>query len=171
MRETLDRLANPLHLAIAAGAIALLVSAPWLGMYHTLPQPPGAVNLAHVVVGLALLPLALLYVASCTLDGRWRLYYPWLAGDFAGLRADLAGLVRGRRPGSEAGGLFAALEGLLLVALLIVVLTGLFWWLARGGDAAVSWRAAHIAAAHAFAVLLVLHVIAVSLHLVDLVRD
>lgn len=171
MREALDRIANPLHLAIAVASIALVVSSPWLGMVDALPDPAGAANLAHVVVGLALLPLIAVYVAACTLGGRWRLYFPWLGGEWSMLRADVAGLLRGKRPASEGGGLFAAIEGLLLLVLLAVVLSGTLWWLARGGDAAVTWRAAHIAAAHGFVALLVLHVIAVSLHFIDLVRD
>jgi Prokaryotic cytochrome b561 len=171
MRELLDRLANPLHLLIALGATWLIVSSPWIGMYHELPEPPGAINLSHVIIGLALLPLAAVYSAACTVGGRWSLYFPWAAGQFGAVAADVAGIFRGRRPGSEGGGLFAAIEGLLLLALLAVTLSGALWWLTRGTEAAVMWRTVHIATARGLAVLMVLHVVAVSLHLIDLVRD
>jgi hypothetical protein len=171
MRSLLDRLARPLHSLIALAATWLLASSPWLGMIDALPQAPGAIDLAHVVLGLALVPLAALYLAACTAGGRWRLYFPWLAGQFVALRADVAGLVRGQRPGSEGGGLFAIVEGLLLVALLAAVATGTAWLVQSDVDAALAWRAHHIVAARAVAALLVVHIAAVALHLVDLVRD
>jgi len=78
---------------------------------------------------------------------------------------------RGERPGSEGGGLFATLEGLLLLALMAASASGAVWFLAQGGDTAVLWRSVHSNAARGFAVLMLLHVVAVSLHLLDLVRD
>lgn len=171
MRSLLDRLNNPLHLVIALACIWLLASSPWIGMYHALPEAPGFLDLAHVGLGLAMLPLALAYFAACTVGGRWRLYFPWAAGEVAALAADAACLARGRRPGSEGGGLFATIEGLLLVALLAAAISGTVWFLTRGSDLAVAWRSHHIVAARAFGALLLLHVIAVSLHLLDLVRD
>jgi hypothetical protein len=171
MRSLLDRLVNPLHLLIALAATWLLASSPWIAMYHALPEPAGAINLSHVVLGLALLPLGLVYLLACTAGGRWRLYFAWMAAQFEGIAADVSGLFRGQRPGSEGGGLFAAIEGLLLLALIAVAASGAGWFVERGTDAAVAWRAWHISTAHAFAVLMGLHVLAMSLHLVDLVRD
>jgi hypothetical protein len=171
MRSLLDRLNNPLHLLIALACTWLLASSPWIGLYHALPDEPGWLNLSHVVLGLAMLPLGIVYLAACTVGGRWRLYFPWAAGQLGMVSADLAGVLRGERPGSEGGGLFATIEGLLLLALVATALSGTVWFLAGGADAAALWRGHHIIAARAFAVLVGLHVLAVSLHLVDLVRD
>lgn len=171
MRALLDRLANPLHVVIALACSWLVISSPWLGMYHRLPEPPGLVNGSHVVLGLAMLPLGLVYAASCALGGRWRLYFPWLGGQAAAVGRDLTGILRGERPGSEGGGLFAAIEGLLLLAFLAAAASGAAWFLFQGGDTAVLWRGLHSIAARCCAVLLLLHVVAVSLHLLDLVRD
>lgn len=170
MRSLLDRLANPLHQLIALACTWLLLSSPWLGMYAWIPDTPGFVNAVHVVLGLALLPLGLAYLAACTVGGRWQLYYPWVAGRLGDTARDLAGLLRGRRPGSE-GGLFAAVEGLLLLALLAAAVTGTAWFVLRETDAAIAWRGHHLVAARAFAGLMVAHVLAVSLHVVDLVRE
>jgi len=171
MRALLDRLANALHGSIAVSAIALIASGPWLAMYHQVPEPAGTVNLAHVILGLLVVPLALAYALACMLGGRWRLYFPWLAGQLGGIGADLKALARAQRPGSEAGGLFATIEGLLLAALLATAGSGLAWWLLQGSDAAVAWRGVHALAARTLAALLIAHVVAVALHLVDLVRD
>jgi len=171
MRSLLDRLNNPLHLLIALACTWLLASSPWIGLYLALPEEPGWLNLSHVVLGLAMLPLGIVYLAACTVGGRWRLYFPWAAGQFGMIGTDLAGVFKGQRPGSEGGGLFAAIEGLLLLALIAAALTGALWLFGGGADAATLWRGHHIVAARAFAVLMGLHVLAVSLHLVDLVRD
>jgi hypothetical protein len=171
MRSLLDRLVNPLHLLIALASTWLVASSPWIGMYHALPDDPGTLNLSHVVVGLAVAPLAVVYFAACTVGGRWRLYFPWAAGQFGDIGRDLAGIGKGQRPGSEGGGLFAAVEGLLLLALLAAAITGAVWFLGRGTESAILWRGHHIVAARALIGLLLLHVLAVSLHFVDLVRD
>jgi hypothetical protein len=171
MRELLDRLANPAHLLVALASTWLIASSPWIGLYHRMPAEPGAINLSHVALGLSLLPLGIVYFAACTLGGRWRLYFPWIAGEWAGLGGDVAGIFRGQRPGSEGGGLFATIEGLLLLTLIATAMTGTLWLLTQGTEAAVLWRGHHIVAARCFTVLMLLHVVAVSLHLVDLVRD
>jgi hypothetical protein len=101
----------------------------------------------------------------CTASGRWRLYFPWIAGGFSATARDLTAIFRGQRPGSEGGGLFATIEGLLLVALLATTVTGAAWLL----DQTVTQL--HVFAARGLVALLVLHVVAVSLHLLDLVRD
>lgn len=170
MATLLERVSGVLHALLAPACIFLLAASPWIGMYHALPEAPGWLDLSHVIVGLVTLPLALVYLVACTRQGLWRTYFPWLAGQFDGIGRDVAGLARGQRPMSEGGGLFAALEGLLLVALLAVSLTGALWFVLQGGDAAVSLRAVHGTCAHVFGWLLGAHVLAVSLHLVDLVR-
>jgi hypothetical protein len=170
MRALLDRLINPLHLLIALAALWLLASSPWLSMYRKLPAPPGAINLSHVLLGTALLLLGVVYALACTVGGRWRLYFPWLAGQGGAVWRDLAGMFRGQRPMSEGGGLFGAIEGLLLLALLAAATTGVLWWLQGGSADAFAWRDHHVVAARTFAVLLAAHLVAVSLHLLDLVR-
>jgi len=138
-------------------------------MYQRLPEAPGLVNGSHVVLGLAMLPLGLVYAAACTLGGRWRLYFPWLGAGRCGGR-DLAAPAGGAS-GQRRRRLFATIEGLLLLAFLAAAASGAVWFVAQGGDTAVLWRGLHGIAARSFAVLMLLHIVAVSLHLLDLVRD
>ena len=166
-----DRITNPLHALIALVSTSLVFASPWLGMYHRMSDAPGFINLTHVALGWMLLPATALYFAVCVQGGRWRQYFPWLAGQFGALRRDVAGVFKGERPAGEGGGLFATIEGLLLLVLLATACTGALWFLSQGSDAAVLWRDHHILAARGFAVLFLLHVIAVSLHLLDFVRD
>lgn len=171
MRDLLDRLNGPLHLVAALAGVWLVASSPWIGMFAWIPDEPGFLNLSHIGVGLVALGVGAVYLVACTLGGRWRLYFPWLAGQVGALGGDVAGIFRGQRPMSEGGGLFAVIEGALLLALLAAGITGAVWLAVEGTDAARPWHTYHVFAARAFAGALLLHLIGVALHLIDLVRD
>lgn len=171
MRDVLDRLNGPLHLAVALAGAWLVLSSPWIGMYHQMPDEPDWINMGHVVVGFAALLLGAVYAAGCLQGGRWREYFPWLGGDLGAVGRDVAGMLRGRLPTVEGGGLLPMIEGLLLLALLAAAATGASWFFAQGSDTAVALRDAHIVAARFFAALMLLHFVGVALHVVDFVRE
>jgi cytochrome b561 len=160
-----------LHLALAILSIWLVGTSPWLAMLRRIPAGAGWLDWSHVVLGLAALALAAAYAWTCVRHERRRLYFPWLPPQSTAVLRDLAGLLRGRLPAAEGGGLIGLVEGLLLLALLATGLTGLGWFLTQGGEQALGWRAAHIACARAFFGLLVAHVVTVAFHLLDFVRD
>ena len=170
MKALLDRLSGPIHVALAVFTLLLLASSPWLNMVKRLPTPAGFVNLSHIALGLAALLLVAVYLVTCSLGGRWQLYFPWLAGRLGAVGRDLGGLARGRLPAVEGGGLFAMVEGLLLLSLLATGLTGAGWLMLQGADMAIAWSDVHGLLARCFAGLLLLHLLAVSLHLLDFVR-
>ena len=60
------------------------------------------------------------------------------------------------------------IEVLLLVALLVVGVTGAAWFVLQGSDAAVACRGAHVVAARVLLGLVVAHVLAVASHLFEL---
>jgi cytochrome b561 len=163
-----ESLQNRLHVAVAVACAWLVLTSPWVSLLRRMPRDAGFLEYAHGVVGLVGLVLALAYTITCVRGGRWRNVLPWAAGDVAPLGRDLAGLLRGRLPSAEGGGLYAVIEGLLLLALLLVAITGAGWWLAQGGDAALDWRTVHIVGARALIVLVVLHIVAVATHLIEL---
>ena len=171
VQALLDRLTGPLHLGVALAAAALVFSSPWIGMYHRMPDEPGWLDLGHVALGFAMLPMGALYAAACAQGGRWREYFPWLGGDIGAVGRDLAGIFRGRLPTVEGGGLFPMIEGLLLLALLTAASTGAAWFFMQGSEAAVALREHHILAARVFCALMLLHFIGVALHLLDFVRE
>lgn len=168
MNARRESLQNRLHVAVALACAWLVLTSPWVSLLRRMPRDAGFFDYAHLGVGLVGLLLALAYALACVRGGRWRTYFPWAAGDFAPLGRDLAGLLRGRLPSAEGGGLYAVVEGLLLLALLLVAVTGAGWWLAQGGDSALDWRIVHIVGARALIVLIVLHIVAVATHLIEL---
>ena len=170
MDDLHERLANPVHVVVAIVATWLVLSSPWVELYKHLPPDAGWITRLHVWLGLATLLLAVGYLGLCARGGRWRTYFPWAGGQMDAVRRDLAGLVRGRMPSVEGGGLFALIEGLLLLALVAAGVTGVMWLVAAGTSDAVAWRSWHLGAARATAGLLLAHVIGVMLHWLEFVR-
>lgn len=161
-------LQNRLHVAVVLLCAWLFVTSPWVSMLRRVPTGAGWLDWAHVVLGLVTLAVGLLYVHACTRDGGWRLYFPWLAGEVRLAARDIRRLLRGRLPSAEPGGLFAVIEGLLLLALLVVALTGAAWFMLQSSAEALTCRTVHVMAARVLLGLIVAHVLAVASHLYEL---
>jgi len=149
----------------------LIFSSPWVHLYNRLPDSPGLVVLAHLVLGLVALVLGLGFVLTTALQGRLSQYFPWLLARFKPLGRDLAGLIRGKLPSNEGAGLFSIIKGLLLLALLATGLSGFFWLVNVGGQDAVTWREWHIVCARVLIGMLVAHILATLVHLFDFIRQ
>lgn len=171
MSQRLEQWNDRLHLAVAVSSLWLVGTSPWIAMLRRIPAGAGWLDHAHVGLGFLTLPLGVAYLHSCSREGRWRLYFPLQCARLAAVGNDLAALLRGRLPAAESGGLFGMIEGLLLIALLATGLTGAAWFFTQGSDAALAWRATHLYVARGMIGLLALHVLTVSLHLLDFVRD
>lgn len=159
------------HLLVALLSLWLILTSPWIAMLRRIPAGAGWLDYLHVALGFLTLLLAATYTYSCARAGRWRLYFPFAPGLPGSVGRDLAGLLRGRVPAAEGGGLFGFIEGLLLLALLATAATGAAWYFTQGSDEALAWRSWHVLAARGLIGLLALHVVTVSLHLLDFVRD
>lgn len=165
-----ERASTWLHAALAIAAAALVATSPWIALRRSIPDDATILDWAHVVGGLLVVPLAIAYAVACLRGDGWRELLPWASGRLGAVAADLAGLLRGRIPAAEGGGLFALVKGFLLLALLATALTGLGWLLAAGTAEAFAWRHWHQYAARTLAALLVAHVVAVALHVVAIAR-
>lgn len=166
-----DTLRDRQHLLVVLLCAWLFLTSPWVSMLRRIPAGAGWPDYAHVALGLLALAVAATYTLTCCRGGRWRVYFPFLAGGMGSVGRDLAGLLRGRIPAAEGGGLFALLEGLALLALLGTAATGAAWFALQGTGEALAWRQWHLYAARGLGGLVVAHAISVSLHLVELVRD
>lgn len=171
MGPPLDRSSDRQHLAVALLSLWLILTSPWVSMLRRISSGAGWLDYAHVALGFLALLLGFTYAWSCTREGHWRLYFPLAPSLLAVVGDDLAGLLRGRIPAADGGGLFGFLEGLLLVLLVATAVTGAAWFVTQGSDAALAWRGYHALAARGLIGLLVMHVVSVSLHLLDFLRD
>lgn len=162
---------NRQHLLLALLVTWLVLTSPWVHMLRRIPRNAGWIDYAHVGLGVLAAVLAVTYLLACCRDGGWRVYFPWLSGRMGTTVRELRGLFRGELPTAEGGGLFALIEGLLLLVMLLTGLTGVGWLALAGDPGAVAWRGCHILAAQGMVGLLVLHVVTVSLHLLDFIRE
>jgi cytochrome b561 len=162
---------NRLHLVVALLALWLVFTSPWVSMLRRVPGSAGFFDYAHMILGVLALLVGTLYGIVVVQGGRWKLYFPLAAGNAAAVGRDLAGLLRGKVPAAEGGGLFCAIEGLLLMALVTAGMSGVVWFLLQGSEAALTWRVLHIVCARIMIAAGVLHVLAVASHLLDFVRD
>jgi cytochrome b561 len=165
-----ERLTGWLHGAVALLSAWLILTSPWIAMLRRIPRDASWLDHSHVGLGFLTLLLSVTYLFTCTWSGRWRLYFPWIAGRLGTAARDLAGLLRGRIPTAEGGGLFAVIEGLTLLLLLATAVTGAAWFSSQGSNEALLWRGYHICAARGLAALIVVHVVTVSLHLLEFIR-
>jgi hypothetical protein len=160
-----------LHLALAVLAVWLVATSPWVSMLRRIPASAGFLDHAHVALGWLALVLAVVYCVTLSPGGRWQWFFPWAAGQAASIGRDLAGIARGQVPAADGPGLYGAIKGLLLLALLATALTGAGWSLAQGSEAALGLRELHLGAVKVLLVTGAAHVLAVASHLLELLRD
>lgn len=166
-----DSLVRRVHALALAAAVVLYATSPWIAMLRRLPRTPSAFDWAHVVAGTIAVAAAVGLVAVALREGRWRQYFPWFsARRTAQVVRDFAEMLRGRLPASEGGGLTSALQGFTILAFTLTATTGAGWLLANGSDAALAWRGAHLVAADALGVLIVLHAVTALLHVIQMAR-
>lgn len=84
---------------------------------------------AHILPGLTLLGVMLIFVITELLRHGLKYFFPYLWGDFAQLAADLKTLLHRRLPDAAPGGLAAVVQGLGLGAMGLTLLSGALWFL------------------------------------------
>lgn len=83
----------------------------------------------HIITGITLLPIALIFTFLVMGAHGFRYFYPYLFGDFGQLKSDFDKLKKLELPDPEAGGLAAIVKGLGLGALFLALLSGLTWFI------------------------------------------
>ena len=107
---------NGMHFDKATGAVgsgALTQFSTWL----------------HIGLGLALLPLSLVFIGTALASHGPRHYFPYLWGDLTQAKADIAATLKLQLTEPRPGGLAAIVTGLGMGALLLVVGSGAIWFL------------------------------------------
>ena len=83
----------------------------------------------HIIIGLALLPIACMFILLVERDHGLNHFYPYLFSDFKQLDNDINKLKKFELPDAKAGGLAAIVEGLGLGALILALISGLAWFM------------------------------------------
>ncbi|UAN34226.1 cytochrome b/b6 domain-containing protein [Enterobacter sp. JBIWA005] len=83
----------------------------------------------HIISGLSLIILGTVLFSWMLLKRGVRYYYCWLFMDFTGIKKDLLTLREKSLPDAHSGGIAATVQGLGVLALLGVTLSGASWFL------------------------------------------
>ena len=86
----------------------------------------------HIITGLFIVPIAFVFVIVELRSHGFGYFFPYLSGDMTQLKADIGQLMQFKLPEPEEKGLASVVEGLGLGAMLLVLLTGMGWF--------ISWR-------------------------------
>lgn len=85
---------------------------------------------AHIVMGLILIPLAIIFIVIEFKNHGFNHFYPYLSGDNQQLKVDFSQLKQLKVPEPESKGIAAIVQGLGLGALVLVLLSGGIWFYA-----------------------------------------
>ncbi|WP_394203252.1 cytochrome b/b6 domain-containing protein [Shewanella waksmanii] len=159
------------HQLLIVLCLYLLGTSGYLMMGRALRANASFWDLSHVYLGLLTCVIAMTFLVTNIIGNKWRQYFPWLAMDFSQLSNDFKGLFKGHLPQAGGSGLFSCVEGIGMLILAAVSVTGLMWFVLQGSADALMWRSYHIIAAKSLIVFLIFHVIFAALHLLDFIRN
>lgn len=85
----------------------------------------------HIISGFMLIFLGLTLLVWMLTQRGFRWYFAWMALDFRGIKDDLLQIVRLKLPKAAKGGIAATIQGLGVVFLLLVSVSGGMWFMAN----------------------------------------
>jgi cytochrome b561 len=136
LRERQSPLIMFLHLAILALVISQIIVSNFMDFNDAGEISNDSMEFygtwLHIITGLSIIPLALLFLGVVLKQRGFKYYFPYLTGDFSQLEKDINQLIKLQLPEPCAYGIAAIVQGLGLGALLLVLFSGLTWFL--------SWR-------------------------------
>ncbi|MGZ9899319.1 cytochrome b/b6 domain-containing protein [Shewanella gaetbuli] len=165
-RSLWHRLESKLHVLVLVFSVLLVVTSPWILIGRQLSSRSGFWDYFHVYGGVVAAVLAVLFAVKVCLKGQWKQFFPYLVGDFSQLKAEFKGVAKGKLPVSGGKGLFSIIEGIGVVLLVLVSVTGILWYIVDPSDA-LTWRSYHKLFAQGFIGFLIVHVLLALLHIKD----
>lgn len=118
-----------IHITIATLIIIQIIDSNFMHVHY--PNP--VLNLAdwfHITIGFIALLIFILFVVICFARKGIKYYYPYLFLDFSQLRKDVQTLRKLKLPHANPYGIATSVQGLGLGALMLVILSGMLWFIA-----------------------------------------
>jgi len=132
LRERQSPLIMSLHLAILALVISQIIVSNFMDFTDAGEISDNSIEFygtwLHIITGLFIIPLALIFLTVVLRQRGFKYYFPYLAGDFSQLKKDVNQLMKLQQPEPAAYGIAASIQGLGLGALLLVLFSGLTWF-------------------------------------------
>lgn len=121
-----------LHIAVAVLILSQIINSNFIeAELLTDSSVEGVITWLHVVSGFLLIFLGLTLLAWMLSQRGFRWYYAWMMLDFNGIRRDIKLISQRKLPEAAQGGIAAAVQGLGVLALLLVASSGGVWFLAE----------------------------------------
>ncbi|ADM41337.1 cytochrome b/b6 domain-containing protein [Edwardsiella piscicida] len=129
-----------LHFVIMLFVIVQILNSNGMGFNQEQQIRPGLsydiFTWMHIGIGLLMVLLTLVLTLYSLSTRSLRYFFPYLFGDFGQLKTDIGDMFKMRLPGTDPKGIATCVQGLGLGALLLVVISGLVWFvLWRSGSA------------------------------------
>ena len=163
--------AEKLHVIVITLSVFLVVTSPWILIGRSLRANASIWDNLHVYVGLVAAIFGLLFLVKNLLNGHWRQFFPWLSLDFSQCVHEVKQLTQGKLPSSGGKGIFSVVEGIGLILMALVSMTGIVWFITQGSSDALIWRKYHILFAQGFVGFLMVHIVFAMFHIIDMVRN
>lgn len=171
LNKVLSILLTYLHVWIVICCTLLVCTSPWIFIGRSLRNQASVWDYLHVYLGLFCAVLGILFLVRNALQGKWRLYFGWLMGDWAELKQDIVGSARGKLPVAGGKGLLSTVEGVGMLLLVATGLTGVGWFVYQDTAIAMEWRAYHQIFAQAFIGFLIVHMLLAATHIIEFIRQ
>lgn len=143
LREQQTPVVRYLHLLVLLLVIGQIIDSNFIEITKSgeIGTGPGELYATwlHIGNGLVLAVLGPIFIVVVWRRHGWRYFFPWLAGDLEPLKRDIAVLKSLQLPGPRDGGLAAIVQGLGLGALILVLISGVTWFIAW--NLGLSWSA------------------------------
>lgn len=119
-----------IHITILSLVISQIIVSNFMGFTHAGAIRPDDVygTWIHIITGLLLIPLMLLFVVIELRVHGFKHFFPYLFGEFEQLKADFAQLRTKQLPEAEPYGIAAVIQGLGLGAMILVLASGAIWF-------------------------------------------
>lgn len=166
----LSQLMEKLHVLLALLAIWLLSTSGQVHLASRIHDKAGGWDYNHIVLGTITALMSMLFLVKCCRHGQWRLYFGWCLGQFGPIAKDLRKLAQRQLPAAGSPGLLTFIEGVGLLLMAAIGLTGLAWLATQGSGLAITWRGWHILFSEYLIWYLIVHAIASFSHFLELMR-
>ncbi|NKF49592.1 cytochrome b/b6 domain-containing protein [Shewanella sp. WXL01] len=160
-----------LHIIMISTCAILLPTSGWLLIGKQLRVNASIWDYVHVYLGTITAILGLCFVLKCCIKGGWRQFFPWLVLDLSQFLADVKGLFKAQLPSSGGKGLLSIIEGIGLLLLAGVCISGLMWVLTQGDMEALTWRKYHVTLAEYFVTFVAVHMVLALVHVIEMIKN
>jgi len=105
----------------------------------------GVITWVHVISGLGLIICGFLLLGWMMTQRGFTYYFAWVKLDFDGIKQDISTLLKYRLPEAHSGGIASTIQGLGVLALLCVAMSGGLWFVLNAvksdlADTVIEWH-------------------------------